>query len=204
MHIKYAAYTSNTQNWPAVDEDRPLKYLWTPAKEIWRTYQEDLFRGAYPEQTRPMEELISSVFIRNAHSRYQLREFMTDFWLNHFNVSYLKGLEVIYTLIPYDRDAIRPYALGMFRQLIHGVAISGAMLKYLDNADSNAVYPNENYARELIELHTLGRAVYYGKNTEGHDYSQVGFTDDDVIQAARAVGLDDQPGAAHPGRRHRR
>ncbi len=187
LRIQYDAYKSETLNWPAVDEMRPLKYPWMPAVQLWRTQWEELFRSAYPESTRPIDELMSTVFIRNAHSRYQLREYMTDFWLNHFSVSTLKGLDVMYSLIPYDRDVIRPYVFGMFRQLIHGTAISAAMLSYLDNADSNAIHPNENYAREVMELHTMGRGVYYGKNTEGKDYSQLGFTDDDVIQAARAL-----------------
>ena len=187
LYIQYDAYDSMNQKWPAVNEQRPLQYLWTSAKELWRLNREVLFRSAYPEQSRPLDELTSSVFIRNTHSRYQLREVMTDFWLNHFSVSLYKGFEVIWSLIPYDRDVIRPNVFGNFRTMMAWVATSSAMLKYLDNADSNAQHPNENYAREVLELHTLGRGAYYGKNSGGADVSALGFTDEDVAQASHAL-----------------
>src|SRR5262245_55780859 len=84
LYIQYDAYDSMNLKWPAVNEQRPLQYLWMSAKELWRTSREVLNRMAWAEQNRPIDELGSSVFIRNTHSRYQLREVMTDFWLNHF------------------------------------------------------------------------------------------------------------------------
>ena len=187
LHIEYAASDTEFQKWPALKEDRPLQYLWIGAKEMWRLNHEVLFKKAYPEQSRPFDELASSVYIRNTHSRYQLREVMTDFWLNHFSVSQYKSSEVRDSILIYDRDVVRPNALGNFRQMLQGIATSATMLKYLDNADSNAQHPNENYARELMELHTMGRPVYYGKNTSGADVSAIGFTDEDVVQASRAL-----------------
>ena len=126
-------------------------------------------------------------------SERQLYEQMVDFWHNHFSVFSGKGQTRLY--IPaYDREAIRPHALGSFRDLLGAVAKSPAMLFYLDNAqsmaDSNhatlaagagrrrpmarrARGLNENYARELMELHTLG--------VDG------GYTQTDVVEVARAL-----------------
>ncbi len=187
LHIEYPAYDYQGIKWDAVKEERPLQYLWTSAAEMWRIGHEVLFRNAWQEQIRPFDELCSAVFIRNTHSRFQLREFMADFWHNHFSVYQNKTYDMRDTILAYDRDVIRPNVFGNFRQMLDAVAKSAAMLKYLDNADSNANLPNENYARELMELHTMGRAVYFGKNSGGADVSATGFTDDDVIQASRAL-----------------
>ena len=88
---------------------------------------------------------------------------MADFWLNHFNVEANKDIQGRNALIMYGRDVISPNALGNFRQMVEAVTTSVSMLKYLDNADSQADHPNENYARELMELHTMGAGAYYGK-----------------------------------------
>lgn len=122
---------------------------------------------------------------------------MTDFWLNHFNVFLRKNEETPYYLVSYERDVIRPRALGKFEDLLKATAHSPAMLLYLDNATSmgpdspaaernkikDARNPNakkkapeglnENYARELMELHTLG--------VNG------GYTQADVTQVARVL-----------------
>jgi uncharacterized protein (DUF1800 family) len=129
-------------------------------------------------------------------SERQLQEVMTDFWLNHFSVYIQKGPPERYQLAQYESKVIRPNSLGKFRVLLEAVAKSPAMLFYLDNwesqADSNrprlAPVPgagrggagrngrgglNENYGRELLELHTLG--------VDG------GYTQQDVINVARAL-----------------
>lgn len=189
-------------------------------------------------------ELLSAKVARAATSERQLQEVMTDFWSNHFSVYVGKG-QIRYALPDYDRDAIRPYALGKFRDLLGAVAKSPAMLFYLDNVQSvadsdrttaarrgrlNELRPrrripnlrpprgrrpfpaniqdtgasgdtaglrqrrerlialakarprglNENYARELLELHTLG--------VDG------GYTQQDVIEVARALtGWTERP-----------
>ena len=92
---------------------------------------------------------------RALRSRWQLREQMTWFWMNHFNVFSGKG-NVRWTVAEYEEQAIRPHALGKFSDLVLATAASPAMLEYLDNAQSAAGRINENYARELMELHTLG------------------------------------------------
>src|SRR3989442_95881 len=136
-----------------------------------------------------LEELAIAKLIRAIYSEHQLQEQMTDFWFNHFNVFFYKDADR-YLVTSYERDVIRPHALGKFKDLLSATAHSPAMLFYLDNwlsADSNAferpkhappkpkrpartpakpvgqVPPlgpkrglNENYGRELLELHTLG------------------------------------------------
>jgi len=128
-------------------------------------------------------DLAEAKLYRAILSNRQLEEELADFWFNHFNVFYDKGADRF--LIPsYEREAIRPHVLGHFRDLLEATATSPAMLFYLDNWQSVApdrVRPpngnrprrglNENYARELMELHTLG--------VDG------GYTQKDVTEVAR-------------------
>ena len=103
--------------------------------------------------------------LRAIESPRQLQEVMVNFWFNHFNVFRGKGLDRLW-IGSYERDAIRPYALGHFRDLLFATAKDPAMLFYLDNwLDTQPGTPhakgrfqgiNENYAREIMELHTLG------------------------------------------------
>ena len=113
---------------------------------------------------RVLAEVSSDVVTRAVHARAQLAEVMTDFWLNHFNVYAAEG-PTRWSCVEWVRDTIRPHALGRFRDLLRATAQSPAMLYYLDNYLSTAPGArtrrknaglNENYARELMELHTLG------------------------------------------------
>jgi len=143
------------------------------------------------------EELAAERLTRDIDSNAQLQEVMTDFWLNHFNVYLHKNDETPYYLVSYERDVIRPRALGKFEDLLEATAHSPAMMLYLDNSssigpdspaaekakiaaarrpDAKKTAPqglNENYARELMELHTLG--------VNG------GYTQADVTQVARVL-----------------
>src|ERR1043166_6014377 len=137
---------------------------------------------------RIITELQASRILRAVYSERQLQEVMVDFWTNHFNVFANKGADR-WLLTSYDRDTIRPYALAKFSQLLEATAKSPAMLFYLDNfqsvsPDAGGGRPgilrpqqqqrrgiNENYARELMELHTLG--------VDG------GYTQKDVQEVAR-------------------
>jgi uncharacterized protein (DUF1800 family) len=121
-----------------------------------------------------VNELSQAKMLRAILSERQLQEVMTDFWFNHFNVNIGKDSDQWYTT-SYERDAIRKHALGKFRDLLLATATSPAMMVYLDNWQSigpdslaNGVNPanpnskkgnrglNENYGREVMELHTLG------------------------------------------------
>ena len=189
LHIQYDAFDDNLTNyhWKAVNEDRPLNYLSATPEQIWKTCISIPWTLSFSEDARMWMEFVSGVYIRNAHSAYQLREFMADFWLNHFSIGYAKGRSVYGPAIVYDRDVIRPNVFGNFRTLLEAVTASTSMLNYLDNAGSTAAIPNENYARELMELHTMGRDAYFGKNPGGADVSAKGFTDEDILQASRAL-----------------
>jgi len=153
-----------------------------------------LFAAAPPSLRRKLElangpvqvvarDLAEAKVLRAIYSERQLAEVLDDFWFNHFNVFFDKGADR-YLVTAYERDAIRPHVLGKFRDLLEATAQSPAMLFYLDNWQSvgtDAPQPrqakqarrglNENYGRELMELHTLG--------VNG------GYTQKDVTEVAR-------------------
>ena len=124
------------------------------------------------EQGRAAREEAEARLLRAIDSPRQLEEVMVDFWYNHFNVYAGKGVDRA-LVASYERDAIRPHALGSFRSLLGATAKHPAMLFYLDNAKGKAQALNENYARELMELHTLG--------VDG------GYTQRDVTELARML-----------------
>lgn len=172
--------------------------------------QNPALRQQLQRNQRALGELQSAKLARAVGSERQLQEVMTDFWENHFSVFAGKGVTRLF-VSEYDRDVIRPHALGKFRDLLGAVAKSPAMLFYLDQWQStvDSLHPaeltmgaparrpgargagaripqraaaqaararrglNENYARELMELHTLG--------VDG------GYTQHDVIEVARAL-----------------
>jgi len=144
----------------------------------------------YEWRNLPLRETIDATFLRAVYSRRQLLEVLVDFWHNHFNVfGDTDGVQPVF--VHYDRDVIRANALGNFRKMIEDVGTSPAMLFYLDNNSNQVAGPNENYARELFELHTLGAANYLGvqdpRKVKGFDlHSSVGYVDNDVYEAARA------------------
>lgn len=118
-------------------------------------------------------ELLAATISRAAYSRRQLNEAMVEFWSDHFNIYLRKNQFMPFLKLVDDRDVIRPHALGKFQDLLFASARSPAMLVYLDNVQSSREAPNENYARELMELHTLG--------VDG------GYTQRDVEELARAL-----------------
>lgn len=117
-------------------------------------------------------ELVSATILRAAFSRRQLYELMVDFWSNHFNIYVLKEANRMFKIVD-DREVIRKHALGKFSDLLQASAKSPAMLVYLDNLSNKAGVAQENYARELLELHTLGVTG--------------GYTQTDVQEAARVL-----------------
>ena len=118
-----------------------------------------------------LQELQAAKLLRAVYSERQLQEVLVDFWFNHFNV-FAGKIDDKPVMLEYERDVIRPHVLGRFRDLLGAVAKSPAMLFYLDNWLSRAGRLNENYGRELMELHTLG--------VDG------GYTQRDVVDVARA------------------
>jgi uncharacterized protein (DUF1800 family) len=117
-------------------------------------------------------EALRRELLRAVYSPNQLQEQMIWFWLNHFSVHQNKA-NLRWLIGDYEERAIRPYALGHFRDLVLATLEHPAMLQYLDNNQNAAGHVNENYARELMELHTLG--------VDG------GYTQQDVQQLARVL-----------------
>ncbi len=177
-------------------------------KDYKKEVKDYMQKNGLKPQAELLRQLINQKILRAAYSNNQLKEVMTDFWFNHFNVAVAKG-GVSQFVTTYERDAIRPNVLGKFENLLLATAKSPAMLTYLDNnkstvneenmmgmqkkiskkreeamdtmqknANGKIKKPkmqglNENYAREIMELHTLG--------VDG------GYTQTDVTQAARVL-----------------
>src|SRR5271170_2617294 len=216
-------------------DQRMQRILAMPPEELVR-FHKSLSRGellAAAEGLSPMQretltalqgsprmvgaELLESRMLRDIYSERQLEAVMTDFWLNHFNVYVKKNQNEPYMLPAYERDVIRPRALGRFEDLLVATAKSPAMLMYLDNwqsigpnslAAKNAPRVaqfakdpqvkqalkdrglNENYARELMELHTLGVQC---EVSQDHPVGSLdpacgkGYTQQDVTQVAKVL-----------------
>lgn len=177
--------------WGALPDE--LAHLREVGYEAWLDEQLDPERLADPEGDEVMRQLpVLGLSRREAHSlgfdgriyngilrgmvwravrsRRQLYERMVEFWADHFNIP---AGDLSHDVLIMHREVLRRHALGNFRDLVSGTAQSPAMLYYLDQAYSTQEHPNENYARELLELHTLG--------VDG------GYSETDVLEAARAL-----------------
>ena len=183
---------------PAMVERRQSKATESTERSTSATEGTDpSMRGPMSEAQRKDRQVITDIaeakLLRAVYSERQLEEVLVDFWFNHFNVFAGKGATRNY-VGEYEREAIRPFVLGSFRGMLGATAKSPAMLFYLDNWLSavgaslrpSAARPqrvtgiNENYARELLELHTLG--------VDG------GYTQQDIVNVARAfTGWTMQP-----------
>jgi len=176
------AYLEQQLNPEKLDDDeaeyavRRFETLALPLGELFE-YQEDLLQN----------ELMRGALTRAVWSERQLYEVMVQFWSDHFNIDPSKG-DCKWLKVVDDREVIRRHALGQFPDLLRASALSPAMLWYLDgrvnHRENLAAKPNENYARELLELHTLG---LHG-----------GYTQKDVMEVARCltgwtVRAKDQP-----------
>ncbi len=170
---------------------------------------------AIPKEELPQQidvQMLGAKMVRAVESRRQLEEVLTDFWFNHFNVSIDKG-PVRWMATSYERDAIRPHVFGYFRELLAATAHHPAMLFYLDNWLSvrdrtpielrrlqddpkrNGAPPpglNENYARELLELHTLGvNGGYMQKDVRETARAFTGWTIDEPNRKATFLYRDE-------------
>ncbi|MBV8061084.1 MAG: DUF1800 family protein, partial [Alphaproteobacteria bacterium] len=149
-------YDDAPDKWHGLDEMRPLVTLDKPIESLWTVYDPQKQMSG-PEKARARQEVIAATMLRAIYSKYQLREVMAQFWHDHFHVNAFVDDHIATALVSYDRDVIRPHCFGNFRQMLEAVASSTAMQYYLSNRSSRAGAANENYARELFELHTLGR-----------------------------------------------
>src|SRR5258708_6681680 len=175
-----------------MDEDRPLTWLSAPIEKLWPLDDQKTMM-AHQERIRPAEEVRMASWVKAVYSKWQLREIMVEFWHNHFNINAFQEPRIACTFPIYDREVIRKNCFGNFRTFLEDVARSTAMQYYLDNFSSKASPANENYARELFELHTLGSDFYFNnlynrwREVPGASNGKpIGYIDEDVYEAARS------------------
>lgn len=162
-------YLENQLSLDATDDavvERTTRAIYPRAFLEGPSYWPLLFRGL-EDISAIREDAIGNLLFRALHTKRQLHEIMVGFWTDHFNI-----YDLAYR-VEEQNKVIRPNALTSFRSLLLASAHDTAMLIYLHNRDSIKGVPNEDYSRELMELHTLG---------EGN-----GYTQDDVIEVARAL-----------------
>lgn len=164
----YEAWVDAQLNYESIDvsflEDILNQFLPTLSMSNAELFELDDFDAPYIE-------LKVATLYRQIVSPSQLYERMVEFWGDHFNINHRDDVTRVLKTSD-DRDVIRPHALGVFRDMLFASARSAAMVYYLDNFSNTVFGPQENYARELMELHTLG--------VDGP------YTEEDVIEVARA------------------
>lgn len=159
-------------------------------EQLWEDHARGRMVGDFNLRTLPFQEVERATLARAIYSERQLLEVLADFWHNHFNIQANE-----YWIGPLwahqDREIIRANVFGNFRKMLEDVATSFPMLIYLDNVSNTRAGPNENYARELFELHTLGAENYFGVRSVddvplGENGVPIAYVDEDVYEAARA------------------
>lgn len=198
--LRLANWVDWQLDWRAIDDSAVEARLaangyTTLSKSLQQQYADHVRAMPAPEyavRMRPAFEVQRASFVRATYSKRQLREVMVNFWHDHFNVT-ATDFDAGPVYVHYDRDVLRANALGNFRTMLEAVATSPSMLVYLDNVSNTRAGPNENWARELLELHTLGAQHYKGfmdpfqvpPDPIDPNYPS-GFTDVDVYETASA------------------
>lgn len=180
-------------SWKAVKEVRPYQYLGVSGAKLLPLIDYDKGGMSYEERIRPAREVQAASLTRAVHADAQLREVMAQFWHDHFNVNSMKDEHAAAFFSVHDA-IMRRNALGNFRAFLGEVVRSPSMLFYLNQEASKASPANENFARELMELHTLG-AENYANDKYDHWGDVPGaksglaevYIDEDVYEAARAL-----------------
>lgn len=190
------------------DCDRRLQSLVTLRKSFdqlysdhWHDIPDDYTDEEWAYLELPYHQTVQGAFLRAVYSRRQLQEVLADFWHNHFSV-YGRNEEIMPLFPAYDRDAIRPHVLGSFRAMLGAVAAHPVMSIYLDNRSNELSGPNQNYARELLELHTLGADSYQGARDplrveRGGNGVALAYVENDVSEVARCFtgfAVDEEDG----------
>lgn len=182
---------ADEREYPALDELRPLNLLGADLPELF-TYTGNGNIVPPPERYLPRYQVQAATVLRQVYGANPFLEEWVAFWREHFSIyAYDTGVGAF--LPHWDRTVIREHCLGNFASLLEASAQHPSMLYYLNNRSSRAGSANENYARELFELHTLGRAAYL--NTLYSHWRKVpgalvadptAYIDEDVYEAARA------------------
>ena len=169
--LQIQAMDISRQSLPQINDD--IRALREAAQKVKGTPDFDAAQKTYQQRlSEYARQAAMRSLLRDLYSKNQLKEQLTWFWMNHFNVSQNKG-EIRAFVGDYEENAIRPHVLGKFRDLLIATAFHPAMLQYLDNAQNAAGHINENYAREIMELHTMGVGS--------------GYTQKDVQELARIL-----------------
>jgi uncharacterized protein (DUF1800 family) len=183
----------NNTSWPARNELIAYQYLQTSGEKLLPLLDFQKYPMSYEERIRPAREVQAASLIRAVHADAQLREVITQFWHDHFNVNSMRDEHTAAYFALYDK-MLRENAFGNFRKILGEVTRAPSMLYYLNNEASKASPANENFARELFELHTLGAGNYFNDRTTewqkvpGADKGlSEGYIDQDVYEAARAL-----------------
>jgi uncharacterized protein (DUF1800 family) len=171
VQVDIASMDISQKTLPQINED--VQVLRDAAKAARGTPDHEAAQKAYRQKLGDYaRQSATRSLLRDLYSRNQLKEQLTWFWMNHFNVSQNKA-EIRELIGDYEETAIRPHVLGKFRDLLAATVFHPAMLQYLDNAQNAAGHINENYAREIMELHTMGVGS--------------GYTQKDVQELARIL-----------------
>ncbi len=188
---RFTAYVDQQLNPSSIDDSKCDEKLaamgfTTLTKSADKIWQDHVVGDA--SRSLPAQEVEKAMFIRAIYSRRQLQEVLTEYWHDHFNV-YAWDHWTAPAFVHLDRDVIRKHLFGNFRTMLEAVAQSPAMLFYLDNQSNSGDRPNENYARELFELHVMGAENYLGvRDPEDPTLvddagNRLGYIDSDVYGA---------------------
>lgn len=176
------------QGSPEPDDQAAFDTIGKTAVQLWTEHARS---NDYQIRNRPVWQMERLTLLRAAYSEWQLREVLYDFWFNHFNV-YGREFPTQGMMPEYDRQ-VRLHIFGNFGDMLRANARTASMLYYLDNYANTWPNPNENYAREVLELHTLGAIEnYYGAvdpvsvGTNQHG-QRAGYTEIDVFEFAKAL-----------------
>lgn len=194
---RMTAYVDQQLN-PAAINDSAVEQRLTAAgyttlgKSLEDLWSQHVRQDDYNTRMRPGWEVQRAALVRAVYSKRQLFEVTSHFWHDHFNVM-VTDYDCCPVYAHYSREVIRKHAFGNFREMLEAVAQSTAMLIYLDNRSNTRSGPNENFARELLELHTFGAENYLGfmdpflvpPCPEDPSYP-IGYTDIDVYETAAA------------------
>ena len=191
MKYKGGKYRKGEAEYPDVDEKRPLLLLDADLPSLFPyTGYGDMIPN--PERSRPRQEVQVAILMRMIATDKPWEEEWIGFWRDHFSI-YAYDQSVGAFSPHWEENVIRRFAWANFRDFLEAQASHPAMLYYLNNRSSRAGSANENFARELFELHTLGRAAYLNdlysdwKKVPGSTIGQAaGYIDQDVYEAARA------------------
>ena len=146
----------------SIDDSDCEKFVKSRFPKLFWTIPEARNKVAKGDRWDYLISLAMATIARQTWSKRQLHEVMCDFWSNHLHVTApIEG--VWFSRHDYDRKVIRQHALGRFEDMLIASAQHPAMLLYLNNAESTKVEPNENYGRELLELHTVGLDASYSE-----------------------------------------